>query len=109
MQDGYMGCSKLFQERLRIITGGLRHLVLMLLGMNMNPKKKRQGGEMTEIMKNGELVEIKLESDLKREEKELAIQNFRESYHIIKEVLQEYCDLPQEYYPIISLWILGTY
>ena len=34
---------------------------------------------------------------------------FRECYYKIIEILEEYCDLPKEYYPILSLWILGTY
>ena len=53
--------------------------------------------------------EIRLESQIKAEEKELAIINFKNSYYVIKDILKQYCDLPEDYYPILSLWILGTY
>jgi hypothetical protein len=32
-----------------------------------------------------------------------------EAYRNIKEILKEYCDLREDYYDIVSLWIIGTY
>lgn len=40
---------------------------------------------------------------------EYCLSKFRECYYNIIEILKEYCDLPKHYYPIISIWILGTY
>lgn len=34
---------------------------------------------------------------------------FRESYDLIKPILEKYLDLDERYYNIIALWILGTY
>lgn len=42
-------------------------------------------------------------------DKEKAIEKFRECYYDIIESLRKYCDLPDKYYPIVALWILGTY
>jgi len=53
--------------------------------------------------------EIKFASQLKQEEIEQAKIKFRECYYEIIEVLKKYCDLHEHYYPLISLWILGTY
>lgn len=34
---------------------------------------------------------------------------FRECYYTIIDILKKYCDLREDYYPIVSLWIIGTY
>jgi hypothetical protein len=54
-------------------------------------------------------MEVKFNSELIDEQKEKSLQDFKQCYYDIIEVLKEYCDLPEEYYPIISLWVLGTY
>lgn len=33
----------------------------------------------------------------------------KEAYYTIVDILKEYCDLDERYYPIVALWILGTY
>lgn len=38
-----------------------------------------------------------------------AIEILRENYELIKETLEIYLDMKQEYYSLIALWILGTY
>jgi hypothetical protein len=35
--------------------------------------------------------------------------NLKEIYNGIIQVLKNYCDIKEEYYPIISIWIIGTY
>ena len=45
----------------------------------------------------------------KIDEAETTKTKLRENYYKIMEVLEEYCDLPKEYYPVLTLWILGTY
>ena len=42
-------------------------------------------------------------------EKEKAREKLIEIYRNIKEILHEYCDLREDYYNIIALWIIGTY
>jgi hypothetical protein len=33
----------------------------------------------------------------------------KDGYRTIKDILMKYCDLEERYYPVISLWIVGTY
>lgn len=40
---------------------------------------------------------------------EVARQNIRECYDLIMQVLKYYMDLKEEYYNLITLWIIGTY
>src|SRR4030043_936 len=35
--------------------------------------------------------------------------NLKICYENIKELLNEYCDLRIDYYPIVTTWIIGTY
>ena len=43
------------------------------------------------------------------EAREKAIETIREQYDNIKEVLKHYIDLKEDYYTILTLWIIGTY
>src|SRR3990167_6468310 len=43
------------------------------------------------------------------EEKALFNTALKNCYSTIKDILMKYCDLEPRYYPVISLWILGTY
>ena len=50
--------------------------------------------------------EIKEGSEISEEEaKEL----MQESYDLIIKMLKKYCDLNEDYYPVIACWIIGTY
>jgi hypothetical protein len=49
---------------------------------------------------------VEEENEKIRNEKNILI---KESYDDIIEVLKQYLDLKEEYYPIIALWIIGTY
>jgi len=40
---------------------------------------------------------------------EYAKKHFKESYYEIIELLKKYTDIEKHYYPIIALWVLGTY
>lgn len=40
---------------------------------------------------------------------EEGLENIRRAYEEIIEILREYCDLREEYYSVIALWIIGTY
>jgi len=42
-------------------------------------------------------------------QRNIVIEILRESYDIIIEILKKYLDLREEYYSLITLWILGTY
>jgi len=48
------------------------------------------------------------ETDLEAEEEELH-QKLRDAYFNIQELLKTYCDLKEDDYNIIALWIIGTY
>jgi hypothetical protein len=39
----------------------------------------------------------------------LAREKLRECYYDIIDVLKEYCDIPENYYEIVTFWIMGTY
>lgn len=43
----------------------------------------------------------------KKEEK--TTEKLRDCYYTIIDILKKYCDLEERYYPIIALWIIGTY
>lgn len=45
------------------------------------------------------------QAELKEEDAE----KLRDTYKLIIEVLKEYVDIREEYYPVIALWIIGTY
>jgi hypothetical protein len=45
----------------------------------------------------------------KKEGEDNGILELKETYDLIIEVLKEYVDIKEEYYPVISLWIIGTY
>ncbi len=47
-------------------------------------------------------------SDLEKKE-ELNQEHLKECYLNIIDILKKYCDLKEKYYPIIALWIIGTY
>lgn len=67
-----------------------------------------------DILKTGEekgeeFIKEKTKLSEDEEKEEVDKELFRECYRTIIDVLKEYCDLKEEYYPIISLWIIGTY
>ena len=33
----------------------------------------------------------------------------KDSYYLVIDILKKYCDLPEKYYKLIALWIIGTY
>ncbi|GIW67824.1 MAG: hypothetical protein KatS3mg096_692 [Candidatus Parcubacteria bacterium] len=43
------------------------------------------------------------------EEEEKAKQKLKDIFFTIKDIFQYYCDLNEEYYTIIPLWVIGTY
>lgn len=47
-------------------------------------------------------------TELEEEKNKIQIQ-LKNIYFTIKDILKEYCDLKEEYYTIIPLWIIGTY
>ena len=53
-----------------------------------------------------EKPEIKAEPSLSEEEEQKLL---REVYIEIIEVLKKYCDLKEEYYSLVAIWIIGTY
>lgn len=65
-------------------------------------KLKEEFGDSEEINRR-----IKEEKDKEEADKVRIILN--ETYEKIIEVLKQYCDLREEYYPIVALWIIGTY
>ena len=46
----------------------------------------------------------KWEEQIKEEQKELI-----RVYNLIIKVLKKYCDLEEKYYPLVAIWIIGTY
>lgn len=36
-------------------------------------------------------------------------EKIKDSYYLVNEILKSYCDLPEQYYHLITLWIIGTY
>ena len=50
----------------------------------------------------------KSESDVAKQKEDIK-EKLKEYYYTIKDFLKQYCDMKDEYYVIIPLWILGTY
>ena len=46
--------------------------------------------------------------DFEEEKDKLSIE-LRDAYNTIIEIVKKYCDLEERYYPVIALWIIGTY
>lgn len=63
----------------------------------------KQGSETIKKFIDEETELKDIEKD--EEERELLI----EIYRNLKDILKKYCDIEEEYYPVISLWIIGTY
>ena len=59
---------------------------------------------------NEEFEAINKDSSIDLEEEQEKIQSqLQRCYENIEHLLREYCDLNEDYYSIISLWIIGTY
>lgn len=60
-------------------------------------------------------VGVKVKREIEEVEKIEEIEDFdisekmQECFRTIKEILKKYCDLEERYYPLIALWIIGTY
>jgi len=55
------------------------------------------------------LVEEKFKTEQQKEEEEKNKQLLIDAYHNIVDLLKEYCDLKEEYYNLVALWVIGTY
>lgn len=42
-------------------------------------------------------------------EREEAKKKITDAFYFVKDMLKEYCDMEEQYYDVVSLWILGTY
>lgn len=79
----------------------------------MNEEKKL--GESYGVYGNVDIITGKVSFIGTREEcaneknRNIVIPSIREAYDLLIEILQKYLDLREEYYPIIALWIIGTY
>lgn len=80
----------------------------------MYRKVKLPKETMNEILKVGDASfekmvseKYKLEEDKDKEEQ--GNEKLKECYSNLIDVLREYCDIKEEYYNIIALWIIGTY
>ena len=59
---------------------------------------------MEEFDKKRVLEELKIEHDLMNEKI-----NFPRGYELIIKVLKNYCDIREDFYNILALWVIGTY
>ena len=50
----------------------------------------------------------KSEADIEKQKQDIK-DKLKEFYYTIKDFLKQYCDMRDEYYTIIPLWVLGTY
>lgn len=57
---------------------------------------------------NPRVVDLQTEAKAGVTEEEVK-KTIRKAYFEIIDLLKEYCELREEYYPIVALWILGTY
>jgi len=55
------------------------------------------------------LIEEKFKTEQQKEEEEKNKQLLIDAYYNIVDLLKEYCDLKEESYNLVALWILGTY
>ena len=55
------------------------------------------------------VVEKGYKSIKDKEDEEASREAWREVYLGIIDILKRYCDLKKEYYPIVALWVIGTY
>ena len=58
--------------------------------------------------KNPIVIDLQTEAESGVTEEKVK-KNLRKAYFDTINLLKEYCDLREDYYPIVSLWILGTY
>ena len=75
--------------------------------MNYNFQSKQQ---FREVLKAGRepiiVLNTHAQQKLTTEEMKLILGTV---YEKIIEVLKQYCDLKEEYYPVVATWIIGTY
>lgn len=76
-------------------------------------KTKLSEEVMGDVLKVGEkTIDVFIENQTvlqDEDEKEGDIYKLKEAYDNIVDLLKEYCDLKEEYYNIVALWIIGTY
>ena len=59
--------------------------------------------EFEELVKD----KFKVSQDIEKESKELEL--LKEIYRTLIDILKEWCDMREEYYSLVALWIIGTY
>lgn len=70
----------------------------------IDEKEQGEKAELISALKETEKVIVK--EDISEE---ILKKTIKENYEKIIGVLMEYCDLREDHYPIIALWIIGTY
>lgn len=76
--------------------------------LKIQVKNKEKKGKKTQIVQ-----EFKYETYIKPQErgtpKQIPKENLKIIYNKIIKVLKTYCELKEEYYNVIALWVMGTY
>ncbi len=67
--------------------------------------------EISEIgnEKIDKIIDAKCKTEEQKVNEEEKRKTLKEIYRNIVDILKKYCDLREEYYPLIAIWIIGTY
>jgi hypothetical protein len=75
----------------------------------MNYRKWSSSGDDYRNTTYNKAMDVFIQESDKRKEKIPDNSELKDIYNKIIEVLKEYCDIKEKYYPIIACWIIGTY
>jgi hypothetical protein len=71
--------------------------------------KEENKKEIKKRLDESEAIEDNKKYLEEREQLDKLRKSLGENYENIKEALKEYCDLKEEYYDLVAIWIIGTY